>query len=90
MAENNNKKTTTKKVDNKKERYFFKSEKELGFKKRTYFSPILNKKVIVLAGEETTKEVFNNLDDKAKKVFLTDKEYSELLAKREELKKEDK
>lgn len=73
-----NKKTPENKNSGKVKKYFFKSESELGFRKRTYFVPGINKRVIVVAGEETTEEIFKTLDDKAKEVFLTQKEVEEI------------
>lgn len=80
MAENKNynKKDSESKNSGKVKKYFFKTASELGFDKRNYFVPEINKKVVVVAGEETTEEVFKILDGKAKEVFLTQKEVDEI------------
>lgn len=72
--------------EGKVKKYFFKEEKELGFKKRTYFVPGINKKIIVEAGKETTFEIYNAMPAAAREIFLTEKEVEEL----EKVEKEDK
>lgn len=57
-------------VAEKTAKYFFKSEKELGFKKRNYFLPSTNKKYIIIAGEAVDEKTYNLFSYYCKKVFF--------------------
>lgn len=56
-------------TENKKGlKYFYKSEKEIGFKKRNYFSN--GKRFIIEAGAEIDEATYNLFGEKARKAFV--------------------